>query len=250
MKTEKGIHELQMEDETTDFDPYPIYKREQIDQLLLQSHTDSSISREYFLDSKGELKVRKKRLPISNIFTNDISTSHLSVRDKEIITDLLELANDLIYHSKTLAKFSKSKKVLVNLYKIPQKTEVYLYKGYDRKNQKPILEKRIVEEELPVYVEREIKEDFFNLNPAIDYFLNEAVSIAHVSKGVDGNAARLSHHQSISEVASKFNYDRESGKIIPLEEEKSLDPGSSVDLGGMQDWATRQNKRTTPYGLG
>ena len=240
---EQVLNPFQEHDDSTDFTKEPLYTREQIDQILLESQSDSGVGLEYVLDSQGKTVVKKKRLPLPNMFVTDVSTAHLSIEDKVKANDFMELANDLIYDSKMLSKFGERKKVLVNLYKVLPKTQVFLFKG--EKDGKPILEERIVEEELPLMVERDVPEDFFNLNPAITYFLNKMIALAHISKGVDGNAARLSHHQSISETASRYNYalDKEEAMQEVVEEKQKGNP-----FAGIQDWATAKSRQSRPFG--
>ncbi len=132
----------------------------------------------------------------------------------------------------------KKKKVLINAFVGRKGTEVFVLKGVDPLTKKPILEERVLEEVIPILEEKEIPEDFFNLNSTINYFLNKIVSVAHVSKGLDGNAPKLSHHHAVSQISSEFTYNPDAQKKEVFEEQSKPDYWNKL-----RDFSTEYSKR-------
>lgn len=239
---EEEENEFEVPSDEENFKEPPIYVKEQLDEMLLRGHTDTSLDLEYFVDKKGKTRVRKKRLPVPNIFTTDFSTSHITKEDKEFILDHMDLIFELIDDSKRLAKFGKKKKVLINAFKGSKGTQILLYKGKDNETGKPILEERVLGEVVSILEEKEIPEDFFNLNSTINYFLNKIVSVAHVSKGLDGNAPKLSHHHAVSQISSEYTYNPDPDKE---RKEATFEPEKSKTdyWNQLRDYSTGYAKR-------
>jgi hypothetical protein len=108
---------------------------------------------------------------------------------------------------KRLSKHGKKRTILVRRL-ISEEPTTVLVVSSEKKDVygNLIVKEKQIEKDTIIYEEKEMPVNYFDLRPAIKFFMEKAVDITHTAKARDMPVLRLLRGNQISDLASKYAY--------------------------------------------
>lgn len=178
--------------------------QQELDSTVVYPSLDASKFTEF--DSQKKQFIERS-LPITNYFREDFTTANFDLTAEQDVNDLLSLAERVRNIMVSLRdKSTNRKKIFLQVGKIEENSEVTVLVG-ENEDGTPVFEKQVVSN-MPVFIEKEVNMEFFDLRAAYDHFINLAGIRAMVSKGRDFGAAKLLREQILSTKQSQYAFNK------------------------------------------